>query len=292
MAVDDRVPPAALFVISAVSMYTGASLAVEVFDEVPPESVAWLRLVAAALVLGAVTRPWRHRWSIADLRSAAVFGVALGAMNVAFYLATARVHLGSTVAIEFLGPISVAAWSARTRRALAAVGLAGAGVLLLGLGLRTDVWGVVWALAAGASWAGYIVAGQRVSAQRSGGEGLALALAVGAAVATPVGVWGSGPAFRAPHLLAVIALVGLLSSLVPYGLDQRILRRIGRGEFATFLAISPVTATVMGRVLLVQRPRWFELTGIALVVAGLLVQARGRPPVTPAPHSNLEPSGA
>jgi len=80
----------------------------------------------------------------------------------------------------------------------------------------------------------------------------------------------------------VITVVGLLSSLVPYGLDQRILRRIGRGEFATYLAISPVTATVMGRVLLVQRPRWFELVGIALVVVGLVVQARGArlsPPV-------------
>lgn len=282
MAVDDRVPPAALFVCSAVSMYTGAALAVDVFDEVAPESVAWLRLTAAALVLAAVARPWRQRWSAAELRSAAGFGVALAAMNVAFYLATARVHLGSTVAIEFLGPISVAAWSARSRHAVAAVVLAGSGVLLLGLGLRTDRWGVLWALVAGACWAAYIVAGQRVSAQRPGSDGLAVALAVGAVVALPVGIGGSGPAWQAPHLLVVIALVGLLSSLVPYGLDQRILRRVGRGEFATLLAISPVTATVMGRVLLVQRPRWFELVGIALVVVGLVVQARGArlsPPV-------------
>jgi len=282
VAVDDRVPPAALFVCSAVSMYTGAALAVDVFDEVAPESVAWLRLVAAAAVLAALVRPWRHRWSGSQVRSAAGFGVALAAMNVAFYLATARVHLGSTVAIEFLGPISVAAWSARSRRAVAAVVLAGSGVLLLGLGLRTDAWGVVWALVAGACWAAYIVAGQRVSGQRSGSEGLALALVIGAVVATPVGWWGSGPALGSPHLLVVITVVGLLSSLVPYGLDQRILRRIGRGEFATYLAISPVTATVMGRVLLVQRPRWFELVGIALVVVGLVVQARGArlsPPV-------------
>lgn len=270
----ERVPPPVLFVLSAVSMYTGASLAVEVFDRVPPESVAWIRLVASALVLVAVSRPWRRRWTVPELRTAAGFGVALAAMNVAFYLATARVHLGSTVAIEFLGPISVAAWSARSRRAVLAVALAGTGVLFLGLGLRTDRWGVLWALVAGACWAAYVVAGQRVSAEHRGVDGLAVAMVLGAAVATPVGVWGSGEAWRSPELLGVIALVGLLSSLVPYGLDQHVLRRVGRGEFATLLAISPVTATVMGRVVLAQRPRWFEVAGIGLVVVGLVVQSR------------------
>ena len=255
-------------------MYVGASVAVGVFDEVPPESVAWLRIVATAVVLAIVTRPWRDRWSRHELISAGAFGVAIAGMNVTFYLALARVHLGSTVAIEFIGPIAVAAWTARSRAAVSALALAGGGVALLGVGLSTDWIGVAWALAAGACWGGYVVLGAAVSGQRGGAGGLAVAMAFAAIVAAPVGAPGSESAWTSVRLLVLCAAVGLLSSLVPYAIDQHVLRRVSRGEFATMLAILPVTATVVGRVGLAQRPRWFEVVGIVAVVIGLVVQAR------------------
>ena len=270
----DRIPAPALFIVSSVSLYVGAGLAVSTFDEVRPESVAWLRVAASAVVLAVLVRPWRLEWSRIELRTAAAFGTVLACMNLTFYLAAARVHLGSTVAIEFLGPITVAAWSTRSRAGLAAVAVAGGGVAMLGIGLRTDPVGLAWTLLAAVCWGGYVVLGHRVSRQRSGIEGLAVALAFGAVVTAPIGLWGTGPAWSSPRLLLTCIGVGVFSSLVPYGLDQHVLRRISRGEFALLLAILPVMATIMGLLLLSQRPRWFELVGIAAVCAGLVLQAR------------------
>jgi inner membrane transporter RhtA len=267
-----RLPPSLLFVVGAVSMYEGAAIAYELFDELPAQTVAWLRIVGAALVMAGLARPWRVRWTRSELIAASAFGVVTAAMNGAFYLATARVHLGSTVAIEFVGPVAVAAVSARSSRAVLALVLAGGGVACLSIGLRADALGLVWALTAGACWAGYIVLGARVSAQRGGVTGLALALAFGAAALTPFGAGGSGPAWSSPRLLVLCVAVGVLSTAVPYGIDQHVLRRVPRGRFALLLALLPVTATIIGRIDLQQRPEPLELVGIGLVVVGLLAQ--------------------
>ena len=129
--VADRLPAQALFVLGAISQYVGAALAVLLFASVPAAGVAWLRVVAAAAVLVAWRRPWRTRWTAARLRLTAAFGIALALMNLAFYLAIDRLPLGTAVAIEFVGPIAVAALGSRTRRDAFALVLAVAGVLAL-----------------------------------------------------------------------------------------------------------------------------------------------------------------
>ena len=64
-------------------------------------------------------------WGRADLVAAAAFGVVLASMNVFFYLALAHLPLGTAVAIEFLGPVAVAAIGGRGWRDR--VGIAGRG---------------------------------------------------------------------------------------------------------------------------------------------------------------------
>jgi inner membrane transporter RhtA len=267
-----RTPPSLLFVAGAVSLYEGAAIAVDLFDELRPQGVAWLRVLGAALVLGLVARPWRVRWSGREVLAAAAFGIVTAAMNAAFYLAAARVHLGSSVAIEFAGPIAVAAWSARSVRSVAALVVAGGGVACLSIGLRSDALGILWALTAAACWAGYIVLGARVSAQRGGVTGLALALGAGAVALAPFGAPASTAAWTDARLLVLCLAVGFLSTAVPYRIDQHVLRRIDRGTFALLLALLPVTATVVGRIDLQQSPEVFEYVGIALVIGGLVVQ--------------------
>ncbi len=267
-----RMPPSLLFVVGAISMYEGAAIAVDLFSEIRPQGVAWLRVVGAAAVLTGVARPWRARWTVAELASAAAFGAVTAAMNAAFYLAAARVHLGSTVAIEFVGPITIAALSVRSSRGLIALASAGGGVACLSVGLRSDALGVVWALTAGACWAGYVVLGARVSAQRGGVTGLAIALTFGAIALAPFGVPASGPAWGDARVLLLCVAVGVLSTAVPYGIDQHLLRRVDRGRFALLLALLPTTATIVGRLDLQQSPKPFEYLGIGLVMVGLAAQ--------------------
>jgi inner membrane transporter RhtA len=127
----ENVPAPALFVLSGISMYVGAGMAVWLFEEATPAGVAWLRCLGAALVLLAWRRPGRAAWRGRALALAGVFGTVTAGMNVLFYEAIARLPLGSAVALEFIGPVAVAALGSRGRRDIAALVLVAFGVVLI-----------------------------------------------------------------------------------------------------------------------------------------------------------------
>lgn len=269
----DRLPAEAWFVVAAVSMYAGSALAVGVFDRVEATGVAWLRILGAVLVLGAWRRPWRAPWTRRRLVLAAGFGVVTASMNTCFYLAIDRLPLGTAVAIEFLGPIAVAAVLDRSRRNLLALVLVGVGVAMVsGVQWQGSADGVAWALASAGLWAAYIVFGSRVAGAGSGLDGLATGLAVGLVVLAPVGAAPATAAFADAGVLAVCLLLGVLSNAVPYAVDQVVLTKVTAGRFALLLAILPVTAAVVGAVALGQVPEPAEAAGIAAVVAALALR--------------------
>jgi inner membrane transporter RhtA len=265
----DRLPPQALFVLGAVSQYVGAALAVLLFASVPAAGVAWLRVVAAAVVLVSWRRPWHTSWSGPRLRLVAAFGLVLALMNLCFYLAIDRLPLGTAVAIEFCGPISVAALGSRTPRDFAALALGAAGVIALAdVHIAGSPGGFALAAGAGVFWAAYIVLGHRVAADRGirAQDGLALAMAIGAAGVAPALVVSAVPALVDPLLLAACLAVGVASSVVPYGLEQVAMRRLPRARFALLLALLPATAAIIGAAILGQVPGLLEAIGIGLVV--------------------------
>jgi inner membrane transporter RhtA len=264
-----RLPPQLLFAIGAVSQYCGSAFAVLLFEAVPAAGVAWLRVVAAAGALAAWRRPWRSRWSRRSLALVAAFGAVLGLMNLCFYLAIDRLPLGTAVAIEFIGPIAVVAAGSRTRRDALALALAAAGVLLLAdVHVSGSPAGVALALAAGVFWAAYIVVGHRVAAERDlrAQDGLAAGMAFGALALAPALVVPAAPALVDPALLAACVGVGLLSSVVPYALEQVAMTRLPRARFALLLSLLPATAAVVGLIILGQVPSVAEVAGIGLVV--------------------------
>ncbi len=264
-----------LFAVNAVSQYAGASLAVRAFASMPAAGVAWIRVLTGALVLGAWRRPWRElRGQERDaLLLVVAFGIALAAMNLTFYLAIDRLPLGTTVAIEFIGPILVAAIAVRGLRNLAALLVAMAGVGMLSrISVSGSALGVGLALAAGLFWALYIVLAHQVARRGLGTTGLAAAMAVGTVAIAPL---AAAPAVQSAGHGAVLLLAvgaGLLSSVIPYALDQVLLRRLSRGAFALLLSLLPATATVMGLVLLRQVPQPLEIVGIGLVVAAVVLR--------------------
>jgi inner membrane transporter RhtA len=283
-----RIPAPVLFVVGGTSLYVGAALAVGLFDRLSPTAVAVLRLVGAAAVLLAWRRPPVAAWKGARLVRATAFGLATALMNVAFYEAIARLPLGTAVAIEFCGPVAVAAAASRRARDVAAVVLAALGVLLI-----ADVrWsgspsGVLWALAAAALWAAYIVLGKRVATGGNGLDDLAVGMVVAAAVLSPLLVLGGPGALTAmadPLVLLTAVGVGVLSSVVPYVLDQVVLRRVGQARFAVLLALLPATATVVGLIGLVQVPSVPEVFGIAAVIAAVALRSREGDPVAGGPN--------
>ena len=267
--------PEALFVLSALSQYVGAAIAVSVFDEVEPQTVAWFRVIGAALALLAVARGVGRGWTRSQLAAAAIFGVATALMNTFFYLAIDRIDLGKGVAIEFLGPIAVAAVMTRTSRNAAALVLTIGGVATLGgVEIGDNALGVVFVLAASAMWATYIVVGSRIAQIGRGLAPLAVGLSIGAVALTPIGAPWSGPVWASPTLLALCLLTGVFSNAIGYGIDQFVLRRIPIRRFSLLLALLPVTALVVGWVVLDQRPSVVDLVGISLVLVGVALQER------------------
>ncbi|MBT4984535.1 MAG: EamA family transporter [Ilumatobacter sp.] len=267
--------PEALFVLSAVAQYIGAAIAVLLFDQVEPQTVAWFRIIGASIALLAVSRGWRSGWTRPQLISVAVFGITTALMNICFYLAIDRIDLGKGVTIEFIGPITVAAVATRSLRNGVALAFAIVGVVVLGgVEVADNLDGLFFILLASALWAGYIVLGSRVAQVDRGVAGLGLGLCIGAIVTTPIGAPWSGPVWLSPTLLAACLLVGVFSNAIGYGIDQFTMRRIPIRRFSLLLALLPVTASVIGWIALDQQPSGLDIIGIALVLVGVAVQER------------------
>ncbi|MCR6486022.1 EamA family transporter [Amycolatopsis sp. OK19-0408] len=256
-------------------MYAGAAIAVGLFGHATPAGVAWLRCLGAAVVLLAWRRPPSSAWRGRALLLAIAFGVVTAGMNVLFYEAIARLPLGTVVALEFAGPVAVAAFGSRSPRDVLAVVLVACGVVAIAdVQLAGSVTGVLFALGAAAAWAGYIVLGKRVaSSSRSGLDSLAIGFTAATAVLSPL-AWGTGEVWSSPRMLLLGIGVGVLSTVVPYALDQVVLRRLGQARFAVLLALLPVTAGVMGFLLLGQVPSLFETLGTLAVVGGVALRSR------------------
>lgn len=278
----DRVPPHAFFLVSAVFHYLGPSFAVLLFARLAPTGVAWLRIASAGLVFALWRRPWRVFFALPrrDQAIVATLGLVLAAMNALFYEAIARLPLATVGAIEFLGPIAVAAWGLRTRQNGLALVLAAAGVFVL-----TDVriagqgLGYVFAFANCGLFMAYILLGHRMSGGGGGVSGidrLACAMLVATVAALPFGLRAAMPAFSDPALLAAAIGVGVSSSVIPYICDQLAMARLPRASFALLLSLLPASAAVIGVLVLRQVPTIPEVLGITLIIGGVALHRAER----------------
>ena len=277
-----RTPAPALFVVSGLGQYLGAALAAGLFTALPAAGVGWARVAAAAVVLVAWRRPWWMTWTRRDLAGAVAFGVVLATMNVTFYLAIERLPLGTAVAIEFAGPVAVAVLTGAGRRERLGAVLAAVGVVLLaGVTLvegADAAVGLAFIVAAGACWGGYIVLGRRIALTGDGVTRLSVAMAAGALAGAPLLARLGAPAFGRWDTAALVVGVAVLSSVIPYAVEQVVLPRVSAAAFAVLLALLPATAAVVGAVLLHQLPGPADAAGLVLVSVAIALTTRRTPP--------------
>jgi inner membrane transporter RhtA len=274
LRVSDRVPPHAFFLVSAVFHYLGPAFAALLFAHVSVLGVAWLRIASAAIVFALWRRPWRivARQSSAQRTVLLSLGVVLGLMNAFFYQAIARLPLGTVGAIEFVGPILLAACGARTPRNITALALAASGGwILTGVRFSGEPLGFLFAFANCALFMLYIVLGHRIARDGSaaGIDRLGMAMLIALVTVSPIGFTDTISAFRQPHLLLAGVGVGICSSVIPYVCDQLAMARLTRATFALLTALLPASAAVMGGAVLHQTPTIIECIGILLVMSGV-----------------------
>ncbi len=271
-----------MLLVSITSTQIGSASAKLLFASVGPEVTVALRLVCATLILFAVLRPWRHVPRGGEWKNVLIYGLAIAFMNGCFYQSIARIPLGVSVAVEFSGPLLVAVCSSRRWTDYAGVALAVAGMLLIvpwsGLEGGLDVAGLLFALAAAAGWAGYIVFGRR-----AGGVGVSAAawgMLAGSLAAVPWAAWadGGGVLFAPGVFMDVLPLaffVGFTASALPYGLEMVALRLVPPQAYGVLMSLEPAAAALFGFLILGEVLTLRQWCAVALVVgASLLVTHR------------------
>ncbi|MCV7192688.1 EamA family transporter [Mycolicibacterium brumae] len=268
------------------SVQLGSALSVGLIAQLGAAGTAWLRLSAGAVIFVLLARPPLRDVRRRDVAPLLALGVVSGLMSVVFLAAIDRIPLGTAVAIEFLGPLMVAAVRSQSRQALIWPALAMAGVLLL-----TEPWhgsvnlaGVGFAAVGAVFWASYILLTQRIGDRFSGIKGLSLTIPVAALAAAVLGV----PQAVGHIDLTVIAAafgLALLLPVIPFALEMVALRRMTPAAFGTLAALEPGFGTLIGLIVLHQKPSVPQLLGMGfVVVAGAAAQRGGqRPLVDPTP---------
>jgi DME family drug/metabolite transporter len=261
-----------------------------------PASVAAVRLVCGGLLLAAATARATRSAAGAVLRGvtgcralwwAAAGIAAVVGYQVFFFQAVAAVGVarGTLVALGSAPVLTGLLGWLITRRAPArrwalATGVAVAGLVLLVGGGDGTVWAAWLALAAGACYAVYAAGSAtliRAGLPAAGvmgvlfGSGALILLPV--LVASPPGWAATAGGAAAAGYLAVATLA------VAYLLFGYALRRISAAEAATLSLAEPVTAALLGVLVLGEALTPAGWSGVALVALGLVlvVPARARP---------------
>ena len=278
-------PPWSIAVAAMLVIQFSNALSVAVIGQVGPAGTAWLRMCFGVVFLWMISRPAIRSIRRRDMPALLALGVVTGFMTAFFLAAVERIPLGTAVAIEFLGPLTVAGLTSKRRKALIWPLLALVGVVLL-----TEPWhgaidlvGVGFALAAGTCWGLYNVLTQHVGDRFAGISGLSLTIPVAALATLPVGlpqVLGGNVEW---WVLPVAAGIALVTPVIAFGLEMLALRRMTHTAFGTLLSIEPAFGVLIGVLVLAQAPTLIQIGGIALVVvAGTAAQQGGRRSAKPA----------
>jgi inner membrane transporter RhtA len=274
-----------MLLISMISYQCGASLAKHLFPQVGAQGATAYRLGISALILLLWRRPWRRSSASEntrrrDWRALWGYGLSMGAMNLVFYMSLRTIPLGIAVALEFTGPLTLALFGSRRWLDFIWIALVVAGLALL-LPLRgsmqaLDPAGVMYALAAGAGWALYIVLGKKAGAAY-GADAVTLGTSIGALLAIPFGIVHAGSALLSRTLLPYALGVAVLSSALPYSLEMVALTRLPARTFSTLLSLEPAIAAMAGVALLSERLsllQWLAIATIIVAAAGTALSVR------------------
>lgn len=264
-----RFLPYAALLAAILTFCLGTSFAKSLFPLVGAAGTTAYRVGFAAVILLAVMRPWRTPLDRHGLSRIVPYGMALGTMNLCFYLSLRTTPLGLAIAIEFLGPLTVSLLYSRRPIQFGMVGLALAGLLLL-LPLRPtdharDPTGILFALAAAVCWALYIVLGKRTSHLPSG-QTVSLGMVSAAIVVVPIGIHQTGAALLTPGWIVMGLAAALLSSAIPYSLEMVALKFIPANSLGVLLSIEPAVGAIIGAIVLGELLTGLQWLAVTLVV--------------------------
>lgn len=283
--------PRLLVLLAAVCFGTTGTAQALGPDGASSVTVGAARIAVGALLLLAFEARTRARrgggarpaWPLTPLLGGAL-GVA--AYQLCFFAAVKDtgvavgtvVALGSAPALAGLGGWLVdgrvpdRAWALAT-----ALACAGVAMLALEGGGEVSAPGVALAVGAGASYAAFTLASKRLLDQGHQVEPvMARLFGLGAILLVPVLVLGDLAWLTTAGGAAMALWLGAVPTAIAYILFASGLRHLPANEVATLTLAEPVTAALLGAVVLGERPGALALAGIFIILAGLVVLAAPR----------------
>jgi DME family drug/metabolite transporter len=255
-----------------------------------PLTVGALRLAVGggALLLLALSRGQLTRDCFRQPGVTLLAALLVAAYQLTFFEAveTTGVAVGTMVAIGsgplFAGLLAYLVHKERPdRRWLIATVLAIAGLSVLfipapGSVLQVRTTGVLLALAAGASYAGYTLAIKRLLPGSSSDAVIAVVFTLGGILLAPFLFLSDLQWATKPGGLLVVLHLGLVATALAYLLFARGLRSVPAVHAVTLSLAEPLTAATLGILVLKERLTFASTIGMALVLAGLAVLGTAR----------------
>ncbi len=268
-------PPTGLVLFSVLSIQIGAGLATQLFPVLGAEGTVAIRIIISALFLVVLTRSKLSSLKQTFLKNTRLligFGLCMAAMNLFFYMSIDRIPLGAAVAIEFIGPLGVAALKSKRFIHFLWVALAALGILLLSplTGLDLDPFGILLALLAGSGWALYMVLADPVGKRASGNDGLVIAVLIAAIVMMPYAIPATPDLFSSWNILLVAFGVALLSTTIPFCFEFEALQRMPARNYGILVSVEPAVAALVGALLLSERIGVQGMVAVACVVVAAI----------------------
>jgi inner membrane transporter RhtA len=278
----DRAPATLLLLLAILSIQLGAALAITLFPIYGPLGMLFLRMTIGGALLCMLYRST----VMSALRQAPLgilaLGLTMAVQSGSFFEALSRIPLGITVAIEFLGPMSVALIASRRLLDVLCVLLAATGIALLtpSIGTSLDPVGVMFAFAAGAGWACFILLCRRLGRVVEGGAGLALAMTIAGLVLFPL-VGPAAIAGVAAHSATIVAIIGvvLFSAAIPLLFEFLALKTMPTKKYGVLVSLEPVVATLVGMAVLAETvglKAWIAVLLITLASIGVALLGRAK----------------
>lgn len=263
-----EIPAIPAVLLSIISFQCGAALAKGLFPVLGAVATSSLRIVLSAVILVIFNRPDLRNLSRAQWKSVALYGLTLGVMNIIFYLSIERIPLGLGVALEFIGPLTLALTGSKSIIDFLWVVLAAAGIILIEPwgNKAVDVIGVLLALLAGAFWAAYILIGGHISKIMDGRKAVTIGMIFASVLVLPIAMaYGLLSHLRPAMFVSGLGLA-LLSSAIPFMLEMGAQRKIPAKTFSILMSLEPAVAALTGLVFLHEYLSFYEWLAVAMII--------------------------
>jgi drug/metabolite transporter (DMT)-like permease len=276
-----------LAVIVTVLAWASAFVVIRgVGEDLSPGALALGRLLIGTTVLGLLTagrgwvRPSRREWALLAVCGIGWFGV----YNLALNAAEQHLDAGTTAMLVNIGPILIAVFAGLLlgegfpRWLVAGVGLAFAGVLLIGVATRsaeTDLLGVALCVVAAVTYAGGVVAQKPLLRRLPGLQVTFTACALGALCCLPwagalVADVGAAPA----RSIAGMVYLGVVPTALAFSTWAYALGRMDAGKLGVTTYLVPPLVILLGWLLLDEVPPALAVVGGLVCLAGVALSRR------------------